>query len=85
MSYDYVEGLSTDVKNRYNFKLSVAGLENCPYRLPADVWLADPTQWPDIEFGKLYTYLTSTPGERDGYEELHSPMTMPMPKSTIVC
>ena len=38
-------------------KLSLSGLEECPYRLAADLWEDDPTQWPSLEYGDLYNYL----------------------------
>ena len=46
MSCDYVEKLSGDARTRYTVKLSLSGLEECPYRLAADLWEDDPTQWP---------------------------------------
>ena len=29
----------------------------CPYKLPADVWMDDPTQWPPLSYPDLYHYL----------------------------
>ena len=33
----------------------------CPYKLPADVWMDDPTQWPPLSYPDLYCYLIKTP------------------------
>ena len=33
----------------------------CPYKLPADVWMDDPTQWPPLSYPHLYHYLIKTP------------------------
>jgi hypothetical protein len=57
----YVEYLQQDdpvAFSRCNTKLSVLGLDLCPYDLPADLKINDPTNWPDV-----YHYLTETPGE----------------------
>ena len=34
----------------------------CPYKLPANVWMDDPTQWPPLSYSDLYYYLIKTPG-----------------------
>ena len=34
----------------------------CPYKLPADVRMDDPTQWPPLSYPDLYLYLIKTPG-----------------------
>ena len=62
MSFDYCDKLSREAKERYGTKLSSIGLAVCPYRVPADSWINDPTSWPDIQFADVYMYLTSTPG-----------------------
>ena len=41
MSYEYCEQLPVEAKARYKKKLDAVGLEECPYRLPADVWVDD--------------------------------------------
>ena len=43
-------------------KLKAAGLQEFPYRFPEDRWINDPTSWPCIEYGDIYTYLIETPG-----------------------
>jgi len=62
MSYNYMESLSGDTVTRYKNKLEVVGFSECPYKLPADVWLNDMKQWPEVTFHDLYFYLTSFPG-----------------------
>jgi len=62
MSYNYMESLSDDALTRYKNKLEVVGLSQRPYKLPADVWLNDMKQWPEVTFHDLYLYLTSFPG-----------------------
>ena len=64
MSYDYLDSLDTEARNRYLHKLRAIGLKDCPYRLPADAWMNDPTQWPDIECPDIYDYLINTPGKK---------------------
>ena len=34
----------------------------CPYKLPADVWMDDPTQWPPLSYPDLCHYLIKIPG-----------------------
>ena len=62
MSYAYFENLDVESKKRYREKLSVANLTECPYKLPAGLWINDPTKWPEIEYGDIYDYLINTPG-----------------------
>ena len=59
MSYNYMESLSGDALTRYKNKLEVVKLSGCPYKLPADVWLNDMKQWPEVTFHDHYLYLTS--------------------------
>lgn len=61
MSYDYYDRLPDIAKVRYNCKLEAIGLIECPYRLPAGSWINDPTQWPEVEWGDLYSYLIESP------------------------
>ena len=63
MSYEYRDTLKEESKSRYFKKLKVAELNECPYRLPAGVWLDDPTKWPDIQYPDIYDYLINTPGQ----------------------
>ena len=62
MSYQYVETLSDDAAKRYEQKLNVVGLRECPYRSPADQWLHIPKQWPEIQYHDVYHYLINFPG-----------------------
>ena len=63
MSYKYFDSLKEESRSHYLKKLQAVQLNECPYRLPADVWLDDPTQWPDIEYPDVYDYLINTPGQ----------------------
>ena len=63
MSADYCSKLQSGAAEvRYKDKLSLCGLETCPYALPADAWVNDPTAWPPLDFPKLFLYLIKTPG-----------------------
>lgn len=59
-----MDGLPSEAKVRYKEKLTLVGMNDCPYRLPADVWVDDPTQWPDLEYPDLYHYLIDSPGKK---------------------
>jgi len=63
MNVDYFSFLKDDARSRYLEKLDIVGLNECPYRLPADIWKEDPTNWPDIEYPDIYEYLINTPGK----------------------
>ncbi|XP_057293549.1 uncharacterized protein LOC130622151 [Hydractinia symbiolongicarpus] len=61
MSYDYSDSLPAEAAKRYQEKLQSLGLEKCPYKLPADDWIDDPTEWPSLTYHHLYHYLIKTP------------------------
>lgn len=61
--------LPVDAKERYSKKLQLCGLNCCPYLLPADAWVNDPTQWPDIEWPEIFDFLIESPGIF--YERIH--------------
>lgn len=63
MAFDYYEGLDNCSKLRYDQKLKLIGLNECPYKLPAGAWKNDPTKWPLIEYGDIHNYLVETPGK----------------------
>ena len=63
MSFEYSDVLLSEDKGRYFEKLKLAGLDDCPYKLPADRWINDPKQWPAIEYGDVYNYLIKSPGK----------------------
>ena len=63
MNVDYYSSLKTEAKSRYKQKLEIVGLQECPYRLPADIWAENPTKWPEIEYPEIYKYLINTPGK----------------------
>ena len=48
-------------KGRYAAKLATIEMECCPYQLPADAWVNDPTHWPPLEWPEVYIYLIDTP------------------------
>ena len=58
----YLQSLSAEAKTRYDRKLAVCGLTECPYLLPSRTWRNDPSEWPDIDYGDVYAYLIETPG-----------------------
>ncbi|XP_046544227.1 uncharacterized protein LOC124254350 [Haliotis rubra] len=59
----YYKSLSTTDKLRYEEKLNFLGfcLDDDPYVINKR-WSDDVTQWPDLQYGDLYTYLIETPG-----------------------
>jgi hypothetical protein len=61
----YVENSQHDYPvafSRYNTKLSVLGLDVCLYNISTDLWINDPTKWPDVQWPDVYHFLTETPG-----------------------
>lgn len=61
----YIENLQKDdpvAFSRYKTKLSVLGIDDCPYNMPADLWMNNPTKWPDVQWPDVYHYLIETPG-----------------------
>ena len=62
MSFTYFDDLDSIAKSRYLSKLSLIGLNECPYKLPAGVWKNDPSKWPMVEYGDIHNYLIDTPG-----------------------
>lgn len=60
-TYNYRE-LEAEAKKRYLEKMSQIGIKECPYELPADVWVNQPTSWPQLEYPEVYEYLINTPG-----------------------
>ena len=45
----------------------------CPCKLPADVWMDDPTQWPPLSYPDLYHYLIIKNGK---LQRLTSPQVL---------
>ena len=62
MSYEYLDNLDAEAKERYRKKIELVGLNICPYKMPADAWKNNPTEWPDVEYPDVYDYLINTPG-----------------------
>ena len=54
MAYNYIDCLTLEARERYLTKLRAVGLDKCPYKLPHDDWMDDPTQWPNVGFPDLY-------------------------------
>lgn len=53
-------------KCRYQKKISILFSDSekpiDPYVIPIDQWVNDPSKWPHVEFGQIYTYLIESPG-----------------------
>ncbi|XP_045180321.2 uncharacterized protein LOC123539668 [Mercenaria mercenaria] len=62
MSFKYFDDLDSVSKARYNDKLNLIGLAECPYKLPAGTWENNPCKWPSVEYGDIHNYLIETPG-----------------------
>ncbi|XP_041371313.1 uncharacterized protein LOC121384798 [Gigantopelta aegis] len=62
MSYDYYDSLESQVKGRYDGKLAIINCHMCPYRLPAGVWKNQPMEWPELQWGDVYSFLIESPG-----------------------
>ena len=60
--FGYSKTLDSNSKARYDQKLKVLGLKDCPYDLPADCWINNPTKWPEVQYPDVYSYLIETPG-----------------------
>jgi hypothetical protein len=58
----YIDSLPESSIGRYNEKLSLVGLEKCPYEMIEDVWSIDPSRWPQMQYHDLYHYLIKSPG-----------------------
>ena len=63
MSFNYLENLPIHAQNRYKCKLKSVALDTCPYKLPSDSFVNDPTQWPEIQYPDIYHYLIDSPGK----------------------
>ena len=61
LSYNFRE-LDGGAQKRYLEKLNQLGLDKCPYEIPADLWINEPTSWPPLEYPEIYEYLINTPG-----------------------
>lgn len=63
MTSEYYDSLDYISQRRYIDKLKVRGVKiPDPYSISDDFWIDDPTKWPDIEFGDVYTYLIDREG-----------------------
>ena len=61
----YRDSLPLQARERYEKKLKLVGLQECPYALADAAWEDDMTKWPGVEFPDIvmYMYLIGTPGE----------------------
>jgi len=57
------QSLPMQARERYERKLKLVGLQQCPYALAEEMWEDDVTKWPSIEFPDIVLYLIDTPGE----------------------
>lgn len=60
--FGYWKNLEINAQTRYQQKLNIIGLSECPYDFPADSWINNPTEWPEIQWPDVYSYLVETPG-----------------------
>lgn len=49
MAYEFFDSLKTEVKKRYEAKLEAVQLTECPYHLPAEIRIDDPSKWPILD------------------------------------
>ena len=73
----YRDALPLQAKERYERKLKLVGLQECPYSLAPEMWEDDVTKWPGVEFPDIVLYLIGTPGEytrekRKAYKSLEA-------------
>lgn len=61
MSFQYSENLTAVAFARQRKKLEVIGLDSRPYKYPADSWINNPSEWPEVEYPDIYTYLVNCP------------------------
>ncbi len=57
----YITSLPIDDRKRYIEKIKELG-NVCPYSLPEEQWVNDPTQWPEVTYPDIFSYLIETPG-----------------------
>ena len=60
---NYIETLQNDARKRYKAKLHLISADVCPYQVPGEQWLDDPTSWPSLSYHDLYHYLIKTPSK----------------------
>ena len=60
---EYFTSLEFTARKRYLEKLKIDGRElDDPFGIDDDQWSEDLTQWPELKFGVLYTYLIDSEG-----------------------
>ena len=60
----YFSSLDYNSQRRYAEKLNIDGERlPDPYRIDQDQWSEDVSNWPNLEFGDLYTYLIDSVGQ----------------------
>lgn len=55
---------SVQDRARYDNKLRLFGLKECPFRLAASCWRNDPLLWTSLTYPDIFNYLISLPGKR---------------------
>ena len=59
----YFSSLEYAAKKRYLEKLTIDSLQlDDPLAIDESQWSKDLSQWPELEFGDIYTYLIETKG-----------------------
>lgn len=46
MAFNYYDGLDGVSKSRYDAKLGLINVKECPYKFAASIWENNPTKWP---------------------------------------
>ena len=63
MPPEYFNSLDYLAQRRYSEKLRIDDeVLPDPYSIEEDLWADDITQWPDLQFGDIYSYLIHTEG-----------------------
>ena len=63
MASEQFNSLDYLAKRRYLEKLNIDGEDlPDPYSISDDLWMDDMTQWPDLQYGDVYSYLIDTKG-----------------------
>ncbi len=62
MSSDYFSTLPEAEQSHYLNKLGLIGQPSCPFSVPPSKWINDLTQWLEIAYPDIYTYLIESPG-----------------------
>ena len=58
---EYYRSLSEESKQRYTNKVTGVGLNEDPYAIPSELWLAEPNQVPNVKWSDMFVYMVATP------------------------